>query len=181
MAVRCCVHISQSNIFVNGWWLCWLCIQCVYNVYTTYLHIRGCKQCVCMVVWLLTLNCRVISLWMVDDCVYNVYATYLQHTYTRECIVIGVDTVDTVDTVVTHSQIYYSAMIFMQCVCWLLIEIILHIPMKLFLQDDFNFMFSKKSKWNHSKVGGDLILLWLFGEMKIIFTLKKYFWQYSQS
>ena len=49
-----------------------------------------------------------------DDCVYNVYATYLQHTYTRECIVIGVDTVD---TVVTYSQIYYSAMIFMQCVC----------------------------------------------------------------
>lgn len=103
--VRCCVHTSQSNIFVNDWWLCWQCIQCIYNV----------------------------------------YITYLQHTYTRECIVIGVDTVVTVVTVVTHSQIYYSAMIFMQCVCWLLIEIILHIPMKLFLQGDllFHFHFEK--------------------------------------
>ena len=58
---------------------------------------------------------------MIDDCddsVYNVYITYLQHTYNilthANAIVIGVDTVD---TVVTHSQIYYSAMIFMQCVC----------------------------------------------------------------
>ena len=50
--------------------------------------------------------------------VMNVYITYLQHTYNilthANAIVIGVDTVV---TVVTHSQIYYSAMIFMQCVC----------------------------------------------------------------
>ena len=54
---------------------------------------------------------------MIDDCDDSddsddsVHTIYLQHTYTRECIVIGVV------TVVTHSQIYYSAMIFMQCVC----------------------------------------------------------------
>ena len=123
-----------------------MCIQCVYNVYATYLHIRGCKQCVCMVVWLLTLNCRVISLWMIDDCDDSddsddsVHTIYLQHTYTRECIVIGVV------TVVTHSQIYYSAMIFMQCVCWLLIEIILHTPMKLFFARWFTFSFLQKVK-----------------------------------
>ena len=91
----------------------------------------------CIVVCCCVHTSQIISLWMVDDSDVSVHTTYLQHTYTRECIVIGV---------VTHSQIYYSAMIFMQCIWWLLIEIILHTHMKLFSQDDFIFHFSKKSK-----------------------------------
>ena len=130
-----------------------MCIQCVYNVYATYLHIRGCKQCVCMVVWLLTLNCRVISLWMIDDCddsVYNVYITYLQHTY----------------NILTHANALWLVLSLLSLIhryitlrwysCSVYVDYLLKssciYPWNYFLQDDLLFHFSKKSKWNHSKV-----------------------------
>ena len=91
MAVRCCVYTSQSNIFVNDWWLCWLCwlwwqcIQCVCNILTTYLHTRmHCDWC-----WHCCYCCHSFTDILLCDDIHAVcmLITYWNHlAYTHEII-----------------------------------------------------------------------------------------------
>ena len=59
-------------------------------------------------------------------------------------------------------------------------DIILWMVLKIFSRWWNDFMFPEKSKWNYFNVGGDLILLWLFGEMKKSITSVKIFLWFRQ-
>ena len=131
MAVRCCVYTSQSNIFVNDWWLWWqwwLCMQHTYNILTTYLHTR--------------MHCD----WCCHCC-------YYCHSFTD---IILCDDIHAVCMLITYWNhlAYTHEIIFAR---W------------------FTFSFLQKVKVKSFQGGLISISLWLFGEMKIIFTLKKYF------
>ena len=79
------VYTSQSNIFVNDWWLCWLCIRCVCNILTTYLHTRmHCDWC-----WHCCHCCHSFTDILLCDDIHAVcmLITYWNHlAYTHEII-----------------------------------------------------------------------------------------------
>ena len=82
------VYTSQSNIFVNDWWLWWqwwLCMQHTYNILTTYLHTRmHCDWC-----WHCCHCCHSFTDILLCDDIHAVcmLITYWNHlAYTHEII-----------------------------------------------------------------------------------------------